>query len=139
MRAGADAEIDAWPVGEPFRLLESIQALTLRVIVRAVFGYAPGAAEDELSARLRAMVAPLSRARGLLMISAAVRGSRERESQRRFAARKRAVDEVHLRRDRAPARRPRARASATTCSPPCSAPATRTAAASPIARCATSC
>ncbi|HEX4011151.1 MAG TPA: cytochrome P450 [Solirubrobacteraceae bacterium] len=94
MRACADAEIDAWPVDQPFRLLDRFQALTLRIIVRTVFGYSPGAAEDELSARLRAMVEPLSRARGLLMVSAAVRGGRERESQRRFEARKGAVDEI---------------------------------------------
>ena len=41
MRACADTEIDRWPVGEPFTLLESMQSLTLRVILRAVFGYDP--------------------------------------------------------------------------------------------------
>ena len=35
-------EIDSWPVGEPFSLLPSMQSLTLRVIMRAVFGYEPG-------------------------------------------------------------------------------------------------
>ncbi len=46
MRDAADAEIDSWPVGEPFALLPSMQSLTLRVILRAVFGYEPGPAED---------------------------------------------------------------------------------------------
>src|ERR671937_390116 len=41
MRESADLEIDTWPVGRPFALLESMQSLTLRVIVRAVFGYEP--------------------------------------------------------------------------------------------------
>jgi cytochrome P450 len=97
MRACADTEIDRWPVGEPFTLLGSMQSLTLRVILRAVFGFydpAHPAAEDELSRRLRAMVAPLSRARGLLMLSAVLRGRNERKAAREFEARKRAVDEI---------------------------------------------
>jgi cytochrome P450 len=94
MRACTDIEIDRWPVGEPFTLLGSMQALTLRVILRAVFGYAPGHAEDELSARLRAMVEPLSRTRGMLMLSAVMRGRSERRAAREFEARKRAVDEI---------------------------------------------
>src|SRR5947209_17013691 len=32
MRDSADREIDSWPVGQPFALLESMQSLTLRVI-----------------------------------------------------------------------------------------------------------
>ena len=64
MRDCADAEIDSWPVGEPFTMLETMQSLTLRIILRAVFGYTPGAAQDELRARLRAMVDPLARRRG---------------------------------------------------------------------------
>ena len=94
MRDCTDTEIDRWPVGEPFTLLESMQALTLRVILRAVFGYAPGAGEDELARRLRAMVEPLSRARGALLLNAVMRGRGERRSAQAFAARKRAVDEI---------------------------------------------
>ena len=94
MRDCADTEIDRWPVGEPFTLLESMQSLTLRVILRAVFGYAPGADEDELARRLRAMVEPLSRARGALLLNAVMRGRGQRRSALEFAARKRAVDEI---------------------------------------------
>ena len=94
MRACADQEIDAWPVGEPFALLGSMQSLTLRVILRSVFGYTAGPAEDELRRRLRAMVEPLSRPRGLLMISALVGGRTDRRAARAFQARKRAVDEI---------------------------------------------
>jgi cytochrome P450 family 135 len=94
MRECADAEIDRWPVGEPFTLLESMQSLTLRVILRAVFGYAPGADEDELAQRLRAMVEPLSRARGALLLNAVMRGRGQRRSALEFEARKRAVDEI---------------------------------------------
>jgi cytochrome P450 family 135 len=93
-RACADAEIDGWPVGEPFTLLASMQSLTLRVILRAVFGYTPGADEDELARRLRAMVEPLSRARGVVVLNAVLRGRNQRASAQRFAERKRAVDEI---------------------------------------------
>src|SRR5438445_4243740 len=48
MREAADVEIDSWPVGRPFSMLTSMQAATLRVIIRVVFGYEPGAEADEL-------------------------------------------------------------------------------------------
>jgi cytochrome P450 len=94
MRAAADAEIDAWPVGEPFTMLETMQALTLRIILRAVFGYQAGEAEDELRRRLRAMVDPLGQRRALMMVSALVRGRGNRRAARAFEARKAAVDEI---------------------------------------------
>src|SRR6201995_5424379 len=47
MRAAADIEIDSWPIGEPFAMLPTMQSLTLRVILKAVFGYEPGAEEQE--------------------------------------------------------------------------------------------
>jgi cytochrome P450 len=94
MRAYADAEIDAWPVGAPFALLDSLQSLTLGVILEAVFGIAPGPAQDDLRGRVRAMVEPLSRPRGMVMLSAVVRGRGERKAAQEFEARKRAVDEV---------------------------------------------
>jgi cytochrome P450 len=94
MRDSTDREIDSWPVGEPFTLLHSMQSLTLRVILKAVFGYEPGPAEQELRRRLRAMIEPLSRPRGLMMISAVVRGRDDRRAAKEFEARKRAVDEV---------------------------------------------
>ncbi|MGH2891691.1 MAG: cytochrome P450, partial [Solirubrobacteraceae bacterium] len=94
MRACTDTEIDRWPIGAPFTLLQSMQSLTLRVILRAVFGYTPGADADELARRLRAMVEPLSRARGVMLLNAVTSGRNERASARRFAQRKRAVDEI---------------------------------------------
>ncbi|HEY6399153.1 MAG TPA: cytochrome P450, partial [Solirubrobacteraceae bacterium] len=36
IRESADTEIEQWPVGQAFALLPSMQALTLRVIMRAV-------------------------------------------------------------------------------------------------------
>ena len=95
MLASTDLEIDSWPVGEPFSLLPSMQSLTLRVILRAVFGYEPGAAEEELRRRLRAMLEPLSRPRAMMLLAALplIRGDRAAVTARFEAARK-AVDEV---------------------------------------------
>lgn len=96
MRESADQEIDSWPVGEPFALLGTMQALTLRVILRAVFGYGAGAEEDELSRRIRAMMEPLVRPRGLLLMAALTRFTGDRGTTRQFEARRRAVDEILL-------------------------------------------
>jgi cytochrome P450 len=89
----ADAEIDSWPVGREFPLLPSLQALTLRVILRAVFGYGPGAAERELRGRLRAMVDPVAQPRGLLSLFLAPRLGLDR-SRKRFEAARAAVDQL---------------------------------------------
>ncbi len=44
IRESADIEIDSWPQGGSFSILESMQSLTLRVIMRVVFGYRAGPA-----------------------------------------------------------------------------------------------
>ena len=94
MRESADLEIDSWPVDREFTLLEAMQRLTLRVIVRAVFGYLPGPEAEELSRRLRAMIEPLARPRGLMLMGllSRLRGRAPLESQ--FEARRRSVDEL---------------------------------------------
>jgi cytochrome P450 len=94
MRESADAEIDSWPVSERFALLPSMQSLTLRVIMRAVFGYQPGAAERELRARLREMIEPVARPRGLLLLATLGRFGNDRGAVRRFEQSRRAVDEL---------------------------------------------
>jgi cytochrome P450 family 135 len=100
IRDATDAEIDGWPVGEPFAMHASMQALTLRVIVRAVFGLeldpAHPTAADELSAALRTMIEPLGSRSGLMLVAALVRGRGRSGSAQRFAARKRVVDELLL-------------------------------------------
>jgi cytochrome P450 len=94
MGQSTDIEIDGWPVGEPFPLLPSMQSLTLRVIMQAVFGYEPGAAEQELRDRLREMIAPLARPRGFLMLATLGRLGNDRAMLRRFEQSRRAVDEI---------------------------------------------
>ncbi|MBV8429988.1 MAG: cytochrome P450 [Solirubrobacterales bacterium] len=94
MQAATDVEIDSWPVGQPFSMLESMQAATLRVIIRVVFGYEPGPAADELQRRLRAMIQPVARPRGLMLLQLTGRfGARER-ALTRFEAQRQAVDEL---------------------------------------------
>jgi len=94
MRDGADHEIDSWPVGEPFELLASLQSLTLRVILGAVFGFTPGAEEEALRARLRAMVEPMARPRGLLLLQTLGRLGGRGSAVRRFEESRRRVDEI---------------------------------------------
>ncbi len=98
MRESADLEIDSWPLGEPFSLMPSMQSLTLRVIMRAVFGFEPGAAEEELRRRIRDMIDPLARPRGvpLMLVLGRLGAGRgtDRGAARRFDAARRAVDEI---------------------------------------------
>jgi cytochrome P450 len=94
MREAADQEIDSWPVGEPFALHPRMQAITLRVIIRAVFGYEAGAAADELSRRLRAMIDPVARPRGLALLSLLERVGGRRRAMARFEVQRAAVDEL---------------------------------------------
>ena len=94
IRDAADREIAAWPVGREFELLPSMQALTLGVITRAVFGYEPGAEADELRRRLRAMIEPMARPRGLLLLQALTRLRGRDPSSSGFENSRRAVDEV---------------------------------------------
>jgi cytochrome P450 len=68
MREAADREIDAWPVGETFKLLPSMQSLTLGVIMRAVFGLEEGSRQEELKRRVRAMIDPVGTRLGILMM-----------------------------------------------------------------------
>jgi cytochrome P450 family 135 len=94
MREATDLEVDSWPTGEPFTLLTRMQAITLRVIIRAVFGYEAGPAADELSRRLRAMIDPVARPRGLMVLSLLERFGGGRRALSRFEAQRRAVDEL---------------------------------------------
>ena len=94
MRRAADLEIDSWPVDEPFALMPSMQSLTLRVIVEAVFGYEEGSEAAELRAALRNMVEPISSPRGLPLIALLGRFGRGRATAQRFEHNRRVVDDL---------------------------------------------
>src|SRR3954453_19991492 len=94
MREAADRDIDTWPVGRPFALRPHMQAITLEVITRAVFGMEAGAEAEELKRRLRRMMETTTSTLRLVVIalSAGVLGLQG--SNRRFMARVEAVDEM---------------------------------------------
>lgn len=94
MRLCADEEIDRWPIGKPFRLLPAMQAITLNVMLRAVFGYELGPQRDELAACVRSMIDPLARPRGVIALRAVLRGRDDARAAQKFEMRRRAVDDL---------------------------------------------
>src|SRR3954468_21305797 len=94
MADAADAEIDAWPRGEAFALLPSMQSLTLEVIMTAIFGVTEADRRAELKRRTRAALEPLRRRAGLLVL--ALTGGRfgDGGAMQRFAERRRELDEL---------------------------------------------
>jgi cytochrome P450 family 135 len=63
MREIAAREVDSWPLGEPFPLRPRMQAVTLEVILRAVFGVT----DERQLARLRAAIPRLSEVSNLVV------------------------------------------------------------------------
>ena len=55
MREVSEREVDSWPAGDSIELHKRFQALTLEVILRAVFGLDPGPRLDKLRGRLTTM------------------------------------------------------------------------------------
>ena len=68
MTQAADRAIDSWPVGEPFKLMPSMQLLTLDVIMHAVFGVEEGPRQEELKRRVRTMLDPVGNRAAILMM-----------------------------------------------------------------------
>lgn len=57
MEATTDREIDSWPLGSEFKLHPSMQAITLEVILSAVFGVEEGTRRDALRTNLTGILA----------------------------------------------------------------------------------
>ena len=93
MRAAADAEIDAWPRGEEFALLPSMQSLTLEVIMTAIFGVEEAERRAELKRRVRAAIDPLRRRMGILLLVLSGGRLGDRGATQRFEERKRHLDD----------------------------------------------
>ena len=94
MCEAADRQIDAWPPTEVFELLPSMRALTLDVIVGAVFGIGEGTGQEELKRRIRALLDPVGSRLGVtLAILLGGRFGTGRQMQA-FGERRRAVDEL---------------------------------------------
>jgi cytochrome P450 len=63
----AAAEIERWPSGEPYRLRPQMQAITLEIILRAVFGLDHGPQLEELRVELRRLLDLLTKPQMLLL------------------------------------------------------------------------
>jgi cytochrome P450 family 135 len=94
MLEAADRVIDSWPIGEEVTLLPSMQALTLEVIARTVFGVDESERRAELIKRVRAMIDPVGTRFGLLVMVFSRGRGRESRRVEEFEARRRAVDEL---------------------------------------------
>jgi len=89
-----DRAIDGWPVDEPFALLPSMQAFTLDVILRTVFGVWDEHRRIDLHRAIRAMLEPIGTRRDIAVMS--LSGGRRGAMAPRgaFVARRRAVDDL---------------------------------------------
>src|SRR5271165_5556782 len=94
MVQAAHEEIARWPRGEPLALWPRMQAITLEVIVRAVFGVRERGPMDELERRLRRMLDWIANPSRLALL--ALGGPDRMERNRRFRRAVDAVDELLL-------------------------------------------
>ena len=93
VRTAVDREIDSWPLGEPFPIHARMQAITLEVILRAVFGVHEGPRLDRLRGMLATVLQETASPRAQL-IGLATRRFTERGPCARFERQLRAVDEL---------------------------------------------
>ena len=94
MLSATDRVIDSWPVGREFPLMPAMQELTLDVIMRAVFGVEDGERQTELKRRIRAMIQPLSRRLGILVLAFSGGRMGDRGAMARFVENRKALDEL---------------------------------------------
>jgi cytochrome P450 family 135 len=66
----ATAEIERWPRAAPYRIRPRMQAVTLEIILRAVFGVAEGARLEQLRQQLRRMLDMITDPRRLVFLLA---------------------------------------------------------------------
>jgi cytochrome P450 len=94
MRDATDRVVDSWPVGSEFPLMPAMQELTLEVIMRAVFGVEEGERQTELKRRVRAMIQPLSRRLGILVLVFSRGRLGDRGAMARFVENREKLDEL---------------------------------------------
>jgi cytochrome P450 len=94
MLSATDRVIDSWPVGSKFPLMPAMQELTLDVIMRAVFGVEEGQHQTELKRRIRAMIQPLSRRLGILVLAFSGGRMGDRGAMARFVENRASLDEL---------------------------------------------
>jgi cytochrome P450 family 135 len=94
MADAADETIDSWPVGREFALHPSMQALTLEVIMSAVFGMKAGPRREELKRRIRALLDPVSGRFTLVLFALSEGRLGDRGALQRFEEHRRALDDL---------------------------------------------
>jgi cytochrome P450 len=93
MREEAEAEVATWPTGVEFPLLPAMQRLTLRIILRTVFGVEEGARMAELEAGL---IRLMGRGARIMLLPLLQRDYGPGSPQRRFERARAEVDELLL-------------------------------------------
>ena len=97
MSEAADRAIVSWPIGVPFTLLPSMQSLTLEVIMRTVFGVDEGPRQEQLKARIRALIDQVGSGTRLpvgVLLLALSRGRFGAGAGKRFEEARRGLDEL---------------------------------------------
>jgi cytochrome P450 len=90
----AEREVIGWPRGRRFASLPSMQAITLKVIMRVVFGAREARATDELTTRMRTVLDALGSRSWLLLLTVTSSSRGRRSPWGRFRAKVAAVDEL---------------------------------------------
>jgi cytochrome P450 family 135 len=91
MRDLAHAEVDSWPIGTPFPVLPAMQRLTLRIILRTVFGMDEGARMLELE---RALIRLMRDAARVMLVPQLQRNLGAWSPQGRFERTRAGVDRM---------------------------------------------
>jgi cytochrome P450 family 135 len=94
MRAAAERAIEQWPRGRRFDVLPSMQAITLEVILRAVFGVTEPERVRELSAPLRQVLDTVASRRRVLALMLTTGRMGRRSPWTRFVESRRRADEL---------------------------------------------
>jgi len=94
MREVAERAVAGWPVGRPFAVLPHTQAITLEVIMRAVFGIEDSARLDALRGLLRQVLDVAATRRRAVALMLTMDRNGERGAWGRFRAATRAADEM---------------------------------------------
>ena len=90
----AERHVSAWPRGRRFAVLPSMQAITLEVIMRAVFGFDDRERLERLGPPLRRLLDTVGSRRRVLMLALTQNRTGPRSPWARFAASRREADSL---------------------------------------------
>jgi cytochrome P450 len=94
MTEAAERAVASWPRGRRFSVLPSMQAITLEVIMRAVFGFEDRERLDRLAPPLRRVLDTVASRRRVLMLALTQGRTGPRSPWGRFVATRREADEL---------------------------------------------